>query len=79
MIFVFKVEFPREVYIEVYETSDPGSINKLGVWNGDSYVTVYSGQVVHRQQCLHHHSRYERHFFTFIMIIIIKILIFNRH
>ena len=48
MIFVFKVEFPEEVYIEkieVYETSDPGSITKLGVWNGHSYVTVYSGEV----------------------------------
>ena len=48
MILVFKVEFPEEVYIEkieVYETSDPGGITKLAVWNGNSYVTVYSGQV----------------------------------
>ena len=48
MILVFKVEFPEEVYIEkieVYETSDPGSITKLGVWSGYSYVTVYSGEV----------------------------------
>ena len=48
MIFVFKVEFLEEVYIEkieVYETSDPGGITKLAVWNGYSYVTVYSGEV----------------------------------
>ena len=38
----------EEVYIEkieVYETFDPGSITTLRVWNGASYVIVYSGDV----------------------------------